>query len=330
MPRSLCSEVNRMVTCLEATEMGYSFIQTYSKCDYYLQNRALSAKALKLPRSELSAMWQCTAKHKVGDLNCHAGNNTPYRPALVMKYNSFLCSNNDGRRINSNEVSGGKQVQLFEETPTIECGERIALPSTTALISTESMLVQRGRWIKERDEAIAEQTNLRQRLQAVEEERDQARLEVEMAAVEGAKQRRVLESEISILRQRCNELTEQNELLQQTLVQCQQKQSNLCSRVSTLEVQQESQLKNYLVICWGLPLVSILNSIKAILPERKLNAAVKDVFDMLYVNKKFFHYYVNKKAKEFLHPLLRMDICMEIRQLFLCSMLVYCYVFNFE
>jgi len=92
MPRSLCSEVNRMVTCLEATEMGYSFIQTCSKCDYYLQNRALNAKALKLPRSELSAMWQCTAKHKVGDLNCHDGNNTPYQPAPVMKYNSFLCS----------------------------------------------------------------------------------------------------------------------------------------------------------------------------------------------------------------------------------------------
>jgi len=108
MPRLLWSEVNRVVTCLEATEMGFSFIQTCSKCDYYLQNRALNAKALKLPRSELSAMWQCTGctgKHKLGDLSCHDGTNTSYRPAPVTKYDSFLCSNNP-RRIDSNEVSG--------------------------------------------------------------------------------------------------------------------------------------------------------------------------------------------------------------------------------
>jgi len=119
---------------------------------------------------------------------------------------------------------------------------------------------------------------------------------VETAVFEGAKQCRALESEVIILRQRCNELTEQNELLQQMLVQFQQKQSNLCSRVSSLEVQQESQLKSYLVICQGSPLVSILNSIKAIFPERKLNAAVKDVFDMLHANKNFFHSYVNKNS----------------------------------
>ncbi len=74
-------------------------------------------KSVKLPRSELSALWQYTAKHKLGDLSCHDGTNTPYRPAPVTKYDSFLCSNNP-RRIDSNEVSG-KRVWLFEETPLV-------------------------------------------------------------------------------------------------------------------------------------------------------------------------------------------------------------------
>jgi DNA repair exonuclease SbcCD ATPase subunit len=177
--------------------------------------------------------------------------------------------------------------------------------------------------MKERDDAIAEQSLLCQRLEAMEQEQDRARLEVEKAILECAEQCRVLQSELNILRQRYNDLMEENEVLaqnknnlQQTLVQCQQKLSNLSSRVTTLEVQQESQLKSYFLIRWGLPLVSILSSIKASFPEQKLNAAVKEVLEILHGNKKKCQSYVNKRVKEFLHPLLRMDICMEIHQHF--------------
>jgi hypothetical protein len=202
-------------------------------------------KSVKLPRSELSALWQYTAKHKLGDLSCHDGTNTPYRPAPVTKYNSFICSNNP-RRIDSNEVSG-KRMRLFEETPSSECNETIAFPSASVLVSMESLVLQRSRFMKERDDAIAEQSHRRQRLEAVEQERDQARLEVEKAVLECAEQCRVLQSKLSILRQKYIYLIEENEVLaqnnnnlQQTLVQCQQKQSNLSSRVTALEVQQES------------------------------------------------------------------------------------------
>jgi hypothetical protein len=75
--------------------MGFYFVKFCSRCDYYVQNRALNMKAMKLPRSELSAMWQCSALHKLGDLNCHDSHNTPYRPGPVNKYNSFLSSRGD-------------------------------------------------------------------------------------------------------------------------------------------------------------------------------------------------------------------------------------------
>jgi len=46
-----------MVTCLEATELGFLFVSTCSTCDNYLENWALNMKAQTCPRSELSKMW---------------------------------------------------------------------------------------------------------------------------------------------------------------------------------------------------------------------------------------------------------------------------------
>ncbi len=93
MPRIGRSGDSRLVTCLEATEMGFAFVTTCSKCDYYLQNRALNLKAQKCQRSELSKMWQCTAVHKVGDLFSSQSQETPYRPTNISKLNSFICTN---------------------------------------------------------------------------------------------------------------------------------------------------------------------------------------------------------------------------------------------
>jgi hypothetical protein len=48
MLRALRSGANRVVTCLEAQDMGFEFVKTCSRCDYYVQNRLLNAKALKV------------------------------------------------------------------------------------------------------------------------------------------------------------------------------------------------------------------------------------------------------------------------------------------
>jgi hypothetical protein len=42
VPWALQSSDDRVVTCLEALEMGYSFIKICSKCDYYMENKALN------------------------------------------------------------------------------------------------------------------------------------------------------------------------------------------------------------------------------------------------------------------------------------------------
>jgi hypothetical protein len=86
------SALSRSVTCIEAQEEGYSFVNTCSKCDYYLSNRFLNNKAMSRPCSELSKMWQCTRPHKLGDLYLSAMHNTPYDETPINKNNSFLVS----------------------------------------------------------------------------------------------------------------------------------------------------------------------------------------------------------------------------------------------
>jgi hypothetical protein len=72
--------------------MGYSFISTCSKCNFYMQNKALNMKARVLPCLQLSQMWKCTADHKLGDVYHHDSRQTPYRPVKPTKLNSYVCS----------------------------------------------------------------------------------------------------------------------------------------------------------------------------------------------------------------------------------------------
>ena len=51
---------SRLVTCLEAAELALVPVKACSKCDNYLQNKALNAKASSLPRAALSKFWQCS------------------------------------------------------------------------------------------------------------------------------------------------------------------------------------------------------------------------------------------------------------------------------
>jgi hypothetical protein len=127
--------------------MGYTFIKTCSKCDYYNQNRALNMKALTLPRSELSLMWQCTDSHKIGDLYHHNTLSTPYKPITTNKYNSYVTSRHG---VSTGNHSSGKRVRLFEQTPS---NQQIDVPSAS---SAETVASDAKRFRAERDLYLAE------------------------------------------------------------------------------------------------------------------------------------------------------------------------------
>jgi hypothetical protein len=151
---------NRLLTCIEAQEAGYSFVGYCSKCDYYLQNKALNMKARTLPRSELSKMWQCTSLHKFADVYHSYCTNTPYKPASPKKSNSYICSTRP-----SILLSARKRVQLFDATPVSEEKSQSTSQApanehdqsnVASLIELKNVEAQRDVAVRDRDIAIAE------------------------------------------------------------------------------------------------------------------------------------------------------------------------------
>jgi hypothetical protein len=156
------SSANRLVTCLEASEMGYDFVKTCGRCDYYLQNRSLNNKSLTLPRSQLSKLWQCTSYHKVGDLFYSQCSQTPYQPIKPTKMNSFICSDHS-----SQSRSATKRVRLFEpSTPYMNVENETPLSVQSLQVPNKEQhhdslkidlaIAERNRAFAERDKAAAE------------------------------------------------------------------------------------------------------------------------------------------------------------------------------
>ena len=117
----LQSGASRVVSCIEANEMGFDFLNTCSRCDYYMQNHALNAKALKLPSLVLSSMWQCTGNHILGDLCHHQSQKTPYRATKINSYNSYITSKSSVRASNNNSGSEKRPRLAFDHnTPQLE------------------------------------------------------------------------------------------------------------------------------------------------------------------------------------------------------------------
>ncbi len=130
--------------------MGFYFFSTCSKCDYYLQNQAWNMKAQTRPRSELSKMWQCTARHKVGDLYSSQSANTPYRPTNVTMLNSYICSDRSSSR--SSSSSKNKRERLFQAcSPDVEENNNNNVEPTTLSQQTVDMQLL----IAEHDRAVA-------------------------------------------------------------------------------------------------------------------------------------------------------------------------------
>ncbi len=183
--------------------MGFTFISTCSKCDYYLQNKALNAKAMTLPRRELSKLWQCSSNHTVGDLNSRQFMNTPFQRENLNKYNSYICSDRSSRSI-------VKRVRLFESTPSTANNnienirsnnnndkQSIEQPRTlshhvelalierdTARQERESAIGDRDAAIKERDAALAAKDAAQRETDAALADRDKAQREWDAAYAE--------------------------------------------------------------------------------------------------------------------------------------------------
>jgi hypothetical protein len=199
MPRALRSGASRVVTCIEANEMGFDFVNTCSRCDYYMQNRAFNAKALKLPRLELSSMGQCTGNHILGDLCHHQSQKTPYRATKINSYNSYITSKSSVRASNNNSGSGKRLRVVFDHNtpqlaeqntpssapslPLMSSVEASRLsvrstplfaPSVPLMTSVETALSECYQCQRERDEVRAEVLNVTQQLQLREQEKSEA------------------------------------------------------------------------------------------------------------------------------------------------------------
>jgi len=144
-------------------------VKTCSKCDYYLQNKALNAKA-----AALSKFWQCTSLHKVSDLQGCQYTQTPYQPQPISKHNSyiFLDHSSGGGRV--------KRVCLFASggTPNENNNPTCQSPDQSVRIDTfESLLMGRNEAHCDRDAALRERD-------AALRERDAALAEKESAVKE--------------------------------------------------------------------------------------------------------------------------------------------------
>jgi hypothetical protein len=304
--------------------MGFDFVKTCSRCDYYLQNRALNMKALKLPRSELSSMWQCTGRHQLSELITHSGQKTPYRPAPITKQNSYICSSHE-----TNNSASGKRVRLFADTPQSEQQRTAHAPSlvpspapSPVPMLLQSVLYELNKCQQERDEARAELHSLQNRFEQLLTELDEMRADAEKARTDHMNVVNNLQSEIQVLRARCNDLVDKNELLthnnneyQQSLVDCQKRVASLVGRVAAIEKQQDSlRSKQPLVVGRSAPLKYIQQFVKALFPDLRVKNGLNELFLLLYTNKKPFRLHVNKKVRESILPLIQMDVCRQIRK----------------
>jgi hypothetical protein len=123
--------------------MDFEVVKICSRCNYYMQNHALNAQALKLPHSELSSMWQCTGSHILGDLYYHDSHKTPYRPVATMRYNAFIIS--IPIRTSDSNSDIGKWVRLFkDDTPQLGGQDTPSpAPSLPLLTSVQAALSER-------------------------------------------------------------------------------------------------------------------------------------------------------------------------------------------
>ena len=143
------SALSRALTCIEARDEGYSFVNTCSHCDYYSANRCLNNKAMSRPRSELSKMWQCTMPHKLGDLYHSATHNTPYDETPINYRNSFLISSSYA----SAKSSGITSTAQSSESITRSQGSS-KRPRTDVEKDLEHAVNDCNQLRQERDEAV--------------------------------------------------------------------------------------------------------------------------------------------------------------------------------
>ena len=189
--RGCRSSANQMVTCLEARDSGYDFVTTCSRCDYYLQNKALNQKALHLPRSQLSKMWQCTSLHRLGDLYHSSCMGTDYRPTMPNKSNSFICLDRS-----SASKPGPKRVRLFSPEPgegpsrgdvaEVEQSppDSGTLADLSIALECQTLKERNAILVQERDRALGERDEAnRNRAEAVKE-RDAAIKQRDKAVIE--------------------------------------------------------------------------------------------------------------------------------------------------
>lgn len=334
--------------------MGYDFVNTCSRCDYYVQNRALSPKALTVPRSELSKLWQCTTLHNSGELYHVRCRGSSYRTEKRTSRNSFITNARSG---DGGPVSGPKRVRLFSPTPTsasLTTGEaaeveqspeeeegnntRYICTECAALRATNSLLLdERDRVVYEKMEALKDRdVTIEGRNQAITDmnvavmERSQAIMDrdASLTRYEELKEnydievnrREALQRRVVDLEKRLAEMEEANSKLQRTNSRNEEVVKKCTEKVTQLSARVNTleripSRSNVVTIgCSAEPLRYIKVFADKLLPNVDKHERCTALFNIMFEKMKTFRVYVKRKVKEEILPGMRMDICREIKR----------------
>jgi len=185
---------------------------------------------------------------------------------------------------------------------------------------------QRDNAILERDAAVIDRNSARSKMESAIANRD-------AADISCAKEQNLLDkalaslssltNEIGRWKSSCQKLQEENKQLLDTLetrnttiALYEQHQSQLNNKVLALEHNQAGYAsKRYVMVRPNGPKIKyIQNFATALFPETNKKERLKVLFDLLYENRKSFRAHVNRSMKPLLLPLVKQDICKEIRK----------------
>jgi FtsZ-binding cell division protein ZapB len=344
------SDANRTVTCLEALELGYDFVKTCARCDFYTQNKALNGKALTLPRNQLSKAWQCSAVHNVGELFHSQCQGLPYRAATISKSSHFICSD---RQVSNNKRPrcGRSPPQEVNPRPEFDTpitaaatsivpGLPIATPTSDSnringisLASLELLREECARLRSELNDAMRERDVMLEENRQLEAKCNQAVLDRDAFSLQCDEVKERYEQlrhrsccyveEIRALKENNISLHSDNENLraqqEQTsgvMQRCWEQVEQLTSRIHVLESQRSRTNVITVGAHAGEPLRYINELLNLLYPEAEKNERLNRLFDLLYGERKQFRLYVTRKLSNDSLAMARLTVGKEIKSHF--------------
>jgi hypothetical protein len=296
-------------------------------------------KALTLPRDQLSKLWQCSTPHNNGDLFHSQCRGTPYQPILPKKSTNYICSDraSTSKRFRSlrSPPTEIPHCPILETPSIVQVANSVVTPllpmQLTALESQRDLArVERDLSRRERDRLLNQQLAVIQEKDRAILERNQAIIERDLAISSCDELRECYEEKVQCcsaqlqkiadLEKLIDELQQQNNILldkkaqhDELIRRYSENLSQLSQRVNTLE-QHRYRINTVTVGSTGEPLRYIRNFTEKLFPDVDKKSRLNALFDLVYSRVKSFRRHVKGQLKMELLPLMRLDICREIKR----------------